>query len=213
MSLDPCTKAPAGGAPCTRQAHGYADSTSQRPGARWLETRTPSRSANGHPAEVQRANTLAMRAGGLDLAHASVRGLVPDHGDWARGPEGGDELRKAWWEPNRFRHGTATGFMDLFKILLTPPRVTEREPLTPGPLDERNLRCMRDALVWADVDGADPGSLAWISKQAKLQHPGTPGSWHKRLRRLVLFGWVKHKKNGTWEITNAGLQAVQEMMA
>lgn len=104
------------------------------------------------------------------------------------------------------------GFTDLFKILLTPPISKEREPLAPTLQDERNLRCMCDALILANAEGADAVSLAYLAKQAKIQHPGTPGSWRKRLRRLVIFGWVRRRKNGTWEVTNTGQQALQELM-
>ena len=86
-------------------------------------------------------------------------------------------------------------------------RRREKEPLAASPQDERNLRQMRDALKLYDCEGADAWSIAAMLRRHRVRHPGTAGSWAKRLRRLALLGWAKRKRNGTWELTAAGRKA------
>ena len=88
----------------------------------------------------------------------------------------------------------------------------QKEPLAATPEDERNLRQMYDALTAFGAPGfargaATAGSIAW-SLWRKVRHPGTPGSWRKRLRRLALLGWAKQTRTGLWALTAAGAKEV-----
>lgn len=84
-----------------------------------------------------------------------------------------------------------------------------KEPLAATPEDERNLRQMYDALTAFGAPGFARGgatlaSIAW-SLRRKVRHPGTSGSWRKRMRRLALLGWAKEMRSGgLWTLTAAG---------
>ena len=110
------------------------------------------------------------------------------------------------------RRSTIPAFFAASAALLgqAMPRLPEpkvKEPLAASPQDERNLRQMRDALKLYDCEGADAWSIAAMLRRHEVRHPGTAGSWMKRLRRLALLGWAKRKRNGTWELTAAGRKA------
>ena len=86
------------------------------------------------------------------------------------------------------------------------PEPKQREPLQPTAQDFDDVAHLRHRIVHR---GDTELTARWLAHSARgrMSHPGTPGSWAKRLRRLAALGWAKQDKHGFWTLTAEGKRA------
>jgi len=98
-------------------------------------------------------------------------------------------------------------YWDLFRWFRMPRATGEKQPLRPTTRDVEYMDFMLRVMRNGSERSISASHLAFAAR-GQLLHSGTPSSWHKRLRRLALFGWVGRTRTGAWKATRQGIDAL-----